>query len=564
VLVPPRVWVKSVTFSDRTGVSFSPEDIVVLVGPNNSGKSVALSNIEQKARNPKSPGIVVRDVEIATQGSEDALIQWLEKTSRKSLSNPSNPIYTRLGSAVHQSQAKSWWTNYANGLQELSGFFVYHLTTDARLSAANPAPNIALTRDPLTHPIHYLQVDDKVESEMSSHFREAFREDLVVHRNAGKEVPLHCGEKPIPGEGQDRVSLDYIKALEQLPALHKQGDGMRSFVGVLLHSLVVDHTVILIDEPEAFLHPPQARLLGQMIVKETPENRQLFVATHSGDFLRGLLDTDTKRVRIVRLQRNGNVNPIKELDNSGIRQVWDDPILRYSNVLDGLFHSKVVLCEADADCRFYSAIMDALVDPTGEHRREHVMFLHCGGKARMPVVISSLANLDVRISVIADFDILNSEEPLRSIWEALGETWGQVQSYWATIKNAIDQKKPELASAEVIQEVQGILGSVKEEWFPKEARRNIETILRRSNPWSHAKSVGKPFIPSGEPTKACNRLLQSFEQKGLFVVPVGELEGFARSVGGHGPKWVNSVLKKNLEKDQELKAARSFVDQVLS
>src|SRR5690606_12158093 len=128
----------------------------------------------------------------------------------------------------------------------------------------------------------------------------------------------------------------------------------------LLHALVVEHPVVLIDEPEAFLHPPQARLLGQMLVKEAPENRQLFVATHSSDFLRGLLDTDSSRVRVVRIQRVGDVNPIKELDNEGVKNVWGDPILRYSNILDGLFHSKVIVCEGDADCRFYAATMDAV------------------------------------------------------------------------------------------------------------------------------------------------------------------------------------------------------------
>jgi len=151
--------------------------------------------------------------------------------------------------------------------------------------------------------------------------------------------------RPILKDGEDRVSISYLQKLERLPTLHTQGDGMRSFVGVLLHSLVVDHSVIMIDEPEAFLHPPQARLLGQMILKETPQGRQLFLATHSGDFLRGLLDTQSNRVRVLRIQRDNGINPIKELDSNGIKKVWGDPILRYSNVLDGLFHNKVVLCD---------------------------------------------------------------------------------------------------------------------------------------------------------------------------------------------------------------------------
>jgi hypothetical protein len=41
---------------------------------------------------------------------------------------------------------------------------------------------------------------------------------------------------------------------------------------------------------------------------------------------------------------------------------------------------------------------------------------------------------------------------------------------------------------------------------------------------------------------------------GLHVVEVGELEGFVRTVGGHGPRWVNEVLKRDLASDPELEA----------
>lgn len=562
-LTTPRASINSVTFSDGSKVFPSDGDIVVFVGPNNAGKSVALKDIVQNARDKKNIGLVVTAVDVSIDGTQEDLLAWLQKNSHMNEASPSNPTYARLGATVHESQAKDWWKNSASGLHALTGFFIYHLTTDARLNAANPAPNIPLTRSPLTDPIHYLQVDDSLEIKTSGFFKEAFGDDLIVHRNAGNEVPLHCGVRPRPSEGEDRVSLPYLHELEKLPTLHSQGDGMRSFVGVLLHSLVVEHSVILIDEPEAFLHPPQARLLGQMLIKEAPPNRQLFIATHSGDFLRGLLDSNSPRVRIVRIQRRGEVNPIKELDNVGVRNVWGDPILRYSNVLDGLFHSKVVLCESDSDCRFYAAIMDALIDPNCDSRREHIMFLHCGGKARMPVVISALKNLDVPLSVVCDFDLLNSESPLQEVCGAIGLDWEIQKNDWTLVKNSIDEKKPELNSTEVIREIQKLLNGVENKSFPKETKKEIETVLRRASPWAHAKTVGKAFVPSGNATVSCNRLLARLEEKGLFIVPVGELEGFCKSVGNHGPKWVNEVLGKDLKTDPELEGARTFVRNLL-
>jgi predicted ATPase len=56
---------------------------------------------------------------------------------------------------------------------------------------------------------------------------------------------------------------------------------MRSFVGVLLNAFISKHSVLLIDEPEAFLHPPQARLLAQLfaIDYQTPREGYFYANT---------------------------------------------------------------------------------------------------------------------------------------------------------------------------------------------------------------------------------------------------------------------------------------------
>jgi hypothetical protein len=48
-----------------------------------------------------------------------------------------------------------------------------------------------------------------------------------------------------------------------------------------------------------------------------------------------------------------------------------------------------------------------------------------------------------------------------------------------------------------------------------------------------------------------------------IVVPVGELEGFYKSAGGHGPAWVAEVLKMNLKNDREFDQAKRFVGKIL-
>ena len=85
--------------------------------------------------------------------------------------------------------------------------------------------------------------------------------------------------------------------------------------------------------------------------------------------------------------------------------------------------------------------------------------------------------------------------------------------------------------------------------------------MRKASAWSEAKEVGKAFIPSGNATQAFERVQVKFKEKGLLILEIGELEGFVKSVGNHGPKWVSEVLTKNLATDIELEPARQFVKQ---
>jgi len=74
------------------------------------------------------------------------------------------------------------------------------------------------------------------------------------------------------------------------------------------------------------------------------------------------------------------------------------------------------------------------------------------------------------------------------------------------------------------------------------------------------KRSGSSALPSGDPTKQFNALSAKCSDHRLWIVPVGEIEGFCRSVGSHGPRFVEKVLEeRNLATDPELKGAREFI-----
>ena len=235
--------------------------------------------------------------------------------------------------------------------------------------------------------------------------------------------------------------------------LHEQGDGMRSFVGVLLNAFISNHSVLFIDEPEAFLHPPQARLLGKMLAKDLPSARQLFLATHSGDFLKGLLDANIDKLKIIRIQREGSINRVSLLTSSDVNSIWGDSLLRHSNVLDGLFHSKVIICESDSDCRFFSAVLSSQFDNTDSVAPD-ILFIHCGGKHRIPTAIKALKRLNVPIKVVSDFDVLNDTNPLKEIFEDLGGVWADIENDWKLVKREIEQKRPEFLTDDIKKDIE--------------------------------------------------------------------------------------------------------------
>jgi predicted ATPase len=558
-----RVWINEIQFNDNSKINFDKNDITVFVGPNNSGKSASLKEAAKLLRAKNQKSIVLKSIDIEKEGDENALSSFIDLHSTKLFREGHSEAYFRgYGGYDFQIQnINQWWPNYKNGLDHLYPLFVNTLTTEERLKVANPAPNIKITTEPPNHPIHFLQKSDDVEGKFSTYFRQAFETDLVVHRCAGNEVPLYVGTRPVPETGEDRISVSYLEKIEKLDLLHLQGDGMRSFVGVLLSAFISSHSILLIDEPDAFLHPPQARLLGKMIARDLPSERQLFLTTHSGDFLKGLLDANRSNLKIIRIQRQGAFNKVSVLNSEDIDSIWSDSLLRHSNVLDGLFHSKVIICESDSDCRFYSAILFAVNEDSGSFSPD-ILFIHCGGKHRMPIIIKSLRKLNVDVRVIADFDVLNDTNPLKPIYEELGGTWETIANDCKILKESIDRKRPELEKDDLKTQIIEILGPC-ERIVPKEKVSEIEQVLRKASAWSHAKEVGKSFIPNGDPSQAYERVQTQLREKGLHVVEIGQLESFCKSVPGHGPKWVNGVLEKDLKSETELENARKFIQSVI-
>jgi len=161
-----------------------------------------------------------------------------------------------------------------------------------------------------------------LEKKINEYFKKAFNLDLIVNRFSGSIIHLHVGIKPILESTDTIFSSEYQSKIRKLPLLTHQGDGMRSFTSVLLEIFTQNNSVIFIDEPEAFLHPPQARLLGRLIAKEL-NDRQIVISTHSSDFIKGLLESNKEEIKVIRIQRENDLNVPSLLNNDEIKTILE-------------------------------------------------------------------------------------------------------------------------------------------------------------------------------------------------------------------------------------------------
>jgi len=558
------VVVETLTFPDGTALSLSKDEIVVFVGPNNAGKSVALREIQgliHQTTAQQPPGVVISSGRVRKVGSLDDLIGFLDRNFHVSGSGLSR-TYTSFGHGISVQGCRNAWSSPYVG--QLGHLFCFLAKTEIRITDSDPTNSAPYVDNAPNHPLASLYVHDELEARLSETFRQAFGVDLIVFRLGGSTIPLLVGDRPqLEGE-EDRLSISYVTRLkEQTSQLTKQGDGMRSFATVLLRTLVTDaFSVVLLDEPEAFLHPPQARLLGETLARQKPSGRQLFIATHSDDILQGLLSAAPGKLRIVRLQRAGDVTRVKQLDRKIAEDISRDPLMRFSSILSGVFHKRVVICEADADCMFYKTLFDL----PSVHRAQipDALFVQSNGKHRMKKLARVLRSLDVPVDVIADIDVLNDLSVLEGLIESLGGDWSVIGVLAARVKVAVESGSKWLDGSAVNTQIRQVLSRPQSPGaFPSAMREEILSIMGKSSPWDAIKAAGAAAVPSGETSKTFKELLSVCSKVGLWIVPVGEMEGFCRTEGGHGPIWVQRVLSTyEPAASSELKEARDFVQAI--
>lgn len=510
-----RLRLSTMTSTAGQTVTLPHAGVTCVVGSNNAGKSQLLRDLLLSISSFQADPVTIAQITgTRPSGTVAESEEWLDA---KAVRLPLRPGQSRLWVNAHGSgqisakEFQGWFTSGLNQgpvyLGNSASYFVQHSTAGSLASYATGS--ISPRGDGGNAPLSALFRDGVLEEELSNLVFDTFGVGLVLDR-INPEIRLRVGEVDVPIPPLNRPTSAYAEAVAALPTLDTQGDGMRSFVGLALHVLASAPDILLVDEPEAFLHPGQARALGRWLAAEAiARDVQVILATHDRDIVLGLLDSEPgTSVNLIRIARVGDGSHLSQLPPDEVRAVWDDPVLKYSNVLQGLFHRKVVVCESDADCRFFGAALNELAVSTGRRAQgDDILFVPSGSKNRVSALAVALTKLGVEAACIVDFDVLRSKADMQKIVGAVGGRWG-----------------PKL-----------------DDLYRTAFRSDNQTLL-----WQRLKNLGLAGVTAGQSVGAGQELLAELRAIGVHVVPVGEIEDFDRAIASHGASWVSTALEKNV------------------
>jgi len=534
----------------NNGEEIQPGNLTVIIGPNNVGKSRTLKDIaQQSTKRQPLPGVIVNDVEWTTPQSlqelreayaleryQDENNNWLFRTLAPELSKEHQ---TNASFWSEEQQISSYLSNKPLFAEHFGVAMLAFITTEYRLQLVKEAPSSAHERQEVNLLQALYNAGSSLETDIQELVRRAFGKTVKLDFTVPQRLLLRVGDdfSSIPPDPRDARQL-----MQQYEKFDDQGDGIRSFVGITTALLATKRNVILIDEPEAFLHPPQAFRTGEFIAAQATSQRQIVLATHSVDLLRGIL-SKTSDVTILRIDRRDKTNYFNVLDPNRLRELVNDPLLSSARVLDGLFYSGVVVVEADSDGRFYQI--------ASNKRRNNIdlYFVNADNKQTVPRITTLYRDMGVRCAGIVDFDVLNDSAEFKRQLEAL-EFDEKAIALLLTIRDKISEVAKELPPDERLEKVREqmttLLSSLEQlqgkafasdneaksekEKILSQVERRAREIAASTKNWNALKEQGRAALPI-KLQSSFDDLWRECSQKGLFINPCGELESMLTSLG---------------------------------
>lgn len=557
--INPSVVIKKIKFNDNTEIELNNDDIVVFVGANNVGKSRVLKDIKNDILESSSKKVIVDEIEYQDTNFEEINMRNYFKNNFE-LGPNGYDIAVDVNHTHNYNEHN--FQNVKSGDKHFYKVLFSFLSTESRLNMTAPISYSFINDKLRFNVMRKLERDKKNITTLNDIVFSCFGKKIDISEGTWQNAVYKLYKFGTKDEIDKSVSADTREArclLESLENLNDQGDGIRSAVAILASLITTTHSLYLIDEPETFLHPPQARILGRNIV-DLSQNKQCFISTHNIDLLRGMLEKNYARIKIIKINRTDNVNEFYVLDNDSIKVVSDDKNLKYSNILNGLFYNTVVLCENESDCKFYSALLEKIDNDC----YQNTLFCAVGGKDQFKIIIPLLNKLKINFLVIADLDLINNRDKLKDLINSIETNkYNQISSIHNDFLNLFESKTDDQVKkqSEIKEEILSFITDTP--YMSDETASKIRQVLKNISHLKLLKNCGKSCLPAGECVQKYNQIINFLNKSNIFVVECGEIERFITEIDGHGSLWVEEVFKKYPTLDEpEYSNAKDFIKKV--
>jgi len=559
--------------------------LVVLVGPNSSGKSQLLQDLYRRLAGELRELVVATTIHI-NKPPYEPLLKCLESEGYFSTFNDGNgnphirpqTMYLGMGQPINQiglEQASRWYGSFdpkshqevpkqSEFLQYFGRLMVTALFLDRRLQSLSSTNVIDFQTQPPQHDLHALYLDDIARQLLYDELLTSFGRAVWPDMSRGNAISLKVSEQGTLPTAEDRLSH---KKMAMYRTIETEGDGMKSYVATCVALLLGRRPVCLIDEPEMCLHPPQAYNLGRFIGRfGTGKETTTIVATHSSHLLRGIIQTASD-VQIVRLTRQNRLFSAHLVPADQLASAVSRPTVRAEAILDGIFAQAVIVVESDTDRVVYQATWETLL----EDFRTDVHFSTVGGTGGIADTCGLYVALRIPIAVIADIDMLVDQEKMKRVLKELvadSTLRQELLIETAELAEELRKKPPTVLATEVSAELAEIESSSMD-WTKNDdidLKRRLARLAHRLDRMRRLKKGGVKSYP-GELGNRINNHLVKLQEHGLFLVPVGELEEWLASEELGVSKtnkwaWANRAAERILKKGKQLDDIWEFVSDV--
>ncbi|MCP4746325.1 MAG: AAA family ATPase [Desulfobacteraceae bacterium] len=500
-------------------VSIDVMPITVFVGANNSGKSKFLVELKQFCSSGKiNVNNVIIDYVELTPIPEESLQEIIDREriepnpgeilqNNHILLGKRGPRY-KVTVEKFKEALKNPNVQSANTCQWYLSYKTIVLNGNNRINLVNQQNGGNLQKPPESS-FQVLFSNDIKREKARRIIHEAFNQYLVTDPTDLGRLKLRLAARAPENHFEERGLHDEaVKYHSNAMPISEASDGVKAFTGIITELIAGDPSILLIDEPEAFLHPSLSFKLGKEVSEiMSKTDKRLFVSTHSPYFVMGCIQSGAS-VNIVRLTYKDKVPTARILPNEKILNLMRNPLLRSTGVLSGLFYDFVIVTESDTDRAFYQEINERLLTHSEGRGIPNCLFLNAQNKQTEKTIIKPLRELGIPVAGIVDIDVLKDG--------------GKV---WSSLLDSCSIPDIEKSSLE-------------------ESRLRFHNKFKEFD--KNMKRDGGINILNDSDQEGLQNLFSRLEKYGLFVVQKGELESWLKNLNaaGHGPQWLVDIFEK--------------------